>query len=84
MIDDIWRQNSSSRVVFIEGMMNNMIHNTVISGWVPHALIKMVYTQMNITFQTSLNERSCQMPYELCFPVAGLQAPAKVPSYKLL
>ena len=32
-------------------------HNTVISGLVPHALIKMVYTR-NFTFQTSLNERS--------------------------
>jgi hypothetical protein len=54
-------------------------HNTVISGLVPHALIKMVCTH-NFTFQASLNERSLPNAYELCFPVAGLQAPAKVPS----
>jgi len=69
MTDNIWSQNSSSRVVFIEDMMNNRkkkreeynhdlsFQNTVISGLVPHALIKMVCTH-NFTFQTSLNERS--------------------------
>ncbi len=34
-----------------------LLHNTVISGLMPHALIKMVCTQ-NFTFQTSHNERN--------------------------
>ncbi len=67
--DNIWRQNSSSWVVFIEGMMSNMkkkweenkhglcFHNAVMSGLMPLALIKMVCTK-NFTFETSLNERS--------------------------
>jgi hypothetical protein len=35
----------------------------LMSGLVPHALIKMVCTH-HFTFQTSHNERGCQMPHE--------------------